>query len=179
MRRTYTLNREQKTELIQRLSTSLGEAPSIVVASFSGLTVEATDELRSRMRAADVSYEVVKNTLIKRAVAGTSKETIAPLLKGTTAIAYHSEDPGAPAKILRDFIKDHKKGLTIKGGWVDGTLLDESGVEMLSKLPGRDELRGSLLRVLNGAATQFVRVLNAAPGDFVQVLRARKESLEG
>jgi large subunit ribosomal protein L10 len=178
MRRKYTLNREQKTELISRLSGALDSAPSVVIAGFSGLTVEATDDLRSRMRAAEVSYEVVKNTLIKRAIAGTDKETIAPLLKGTTAIAYHAEDPGAPAKILRDFIKDNK-GLTIKGGWVDGTVLDESGVEMLSKLPGRDELRSSLLRVLNGAATKFVRVLNAAPTDMVQVLRARKESLEG
>lgn len=172
------MNREQKTELISRLSEALSEAPSVVVAGFSGLTVEATDDLRSRMRTADISYEVVKNTLIRRAVAGTDKENIAPLLKGTTAIAYHQEDPGAPAKILRDFIKDNK-GLSIKGGWVDGTILDESGVEMLSKLPGRDELRGSLLRVFSGAATQFVRVLNAAPSDLVQVMRARKESLEG
>ncbi len=67
--------------------------------------------------------------------------------------------------------------MNIKGGWVDGTLLDEAGVETLSKLPGRDELRSSLLRVFSGAATQFVRVLNAAPTDFVQVLRARGESL--
>ena len=172
------MNREQKTELISRLSDSLAEAPSVVVAGFSGLTVEATDELRSLMRKSEVSYEVVKNTLVKRAVAGTSKENLGPLFKGTTAIAYHQDDPALPAKILRDFIKGNK-GLSIKGGWVDGTLLDEAGVETLSKLPGCDELCSSLLRVFNGAATKFVCVLNAAPTDFVQVLRARGDSLEG
>ena len=172
------MNREQKSELISRLSESLETAPSVVVAGFSGLTVEATDELRSIMRKSDVSYEVVKNTLVKRAVSGTDKENLSPLFKGTTAIAYHQDDPALPAKLLRDFVKGNK-GLTIKGGWVDGTLLDEAGVETLSRLPGREELRSSLLRVFNGAATKFVRVLNAAPTDLVQVLRARGESLEG
>jgi large subunit ribosomal protein L10 len=172
------LNREEKSELISRLSASLETAPSVVVAGFSGLTVEATDALRSEMREAEVSYEVVKNTLVKRAVAGTTKENLAPLFKGTTAIAFHQDDPALPAKILKEFVKKNK-GLSIKGGWVDGTLLDENGVETLSKLPGRDELCSSLLRVFNGAATKFVRVLNAAPTDFVQVLRARGDSLGG
>lgn len=170
------MNREEKSELISRLSASLENAPSVVVAGFSGLTVEATDSLRSQMRQAEVSYEVVKNTLVKRAVMGTTKENLGPLFKGTTAIAFHQDDPALPAKILKDFLKGNK-GLTIKGGWVDGTLLDEAGVEILSKLPGRDELRSSLLSVFNGAATKFVRVLNAAPTDFVQVLRARGESI--
>lgn len=170
------MNREEKSALISRLSDALSTAPSVVVTSFSGLTVEATDELRSQLRKAEVSYEVVKNTLVKRALMGTDKENLAPLFKGNTAIAYHQEDPALPAKLLREFAKANK-ALTIKGGWVDGALLDEAGVETLSKLPGRDELRSSLLRVFNGAATKFVRVLNAAPRDFVQVLRARGDSL--
>jgi len=170
------LNREEKTELISRLSASLETAPSVVVAGFSGLTVEATDSLRSKMRDAEVSYEVVKNTLVKRAVMGTDKESLSPLFKGTTAIAFHQDDPALPAKLLKDFVKNNN-ALTIKGGWVDGILLDEAGVETLSKLPGRDELRSSLLRVLNGNATKFVRVLNAASTDFVQVLRARGDSM--
>ncbi len=172
------MNREEKSELISRLSASLETAPSVVVAGFSGLTVEATDSLRSKMRDAEVSYEVVKNTLVKRAVMGTDKESLAPLFKGTTAIAFHQDDPALPAKILKDFVKDNK-ALSIKGGWVDGTLLDEAGVDTLSRLPGRDELRSSLLRVFSGAATKFVRVLNAAPTDFVQVLRARGENIGG
>ena len=172
------MNREQKSEVIQRLSGALSGAPSVVVASFSGLTVEATDELRSQMRQAEVSYEVVKNTLVKRAIAGSPKEDMKDLFKGNTAIAYHHEDPALPAKILKKFAETNN-ALTIRGGWVDGVVLDEAGVETLSKLPGKDELRAQLLRVFNGAATKFVRVLAAAPTDFVQVLRARGESLEG
>ena len=177
-RRKYILNREQKSEVIQRLSGALNEAPSVVVASFSGLTVEATDQLRAQMRQAEVSYEVVKNTLVKRAIAGSTKEDMKDLFKGNTAIAYHHEDPALPAKILNKFAETNK-AITIKGGWVDGVVLDAAGVEILSKLPGKDELRAQLLRVFNGAATKFVRVLAAAPTDFVQVLRARSESLEG
>ena len=173
------MNREQKSEVIDRLRDMLSSTPSVVVTNFSGLSVETSDALRSRMRAAEVRYEVVKNTLAKRAVAGTDKENMGSLFKGNSAIAYHAEDPSAPAKILKEFFAKNKDtGLTIKGGWVDGSVLDEAGVEMLSKLPGRDELRSQLLRVLNGASTQFVRVLAAAPTDFVQVLRARSESLE-
>ena len=171
------MNREQKSEVINRLSTSLADAPSVVVASFSGLTVEAADTIRSEMRKAECHYEVVKNTLVKRAIAGTSKEEMAPLFKGNTAIAFHQDDPAAPAKLLKKFAKDYE-ALTIKGGWVDGTVLNEKGVETLSSLPGRDELRSMLLRVFNGSATQLVRVLAAAPTDFAQVLRARGDSLE-
>ena len=170
------MNREQKSEVIERLSGSLADAPSVVVTSFNGLTVEATDALRSQMRSAEVNYEVVKNTLVKLAIAGTDKENMGPLFSGNTAIAYHAEDPALPAKLLKAFSKDHN-ALTIKGGWVDGSLLDEAGVETLSKLPGRDELRAQLLRVFNGASTQFVRVLAAGPTNFVQLLRARSDSI--
>lgn len=172
------MNREQKSEVIQRLSSSLEFAPSVVVASFKGLTVEATDTLRAEMRKAEVSYEVVKNTLVKRAIADSPKEGMKNLFKGNTAIAYHHEDPALPAKILTKFAESNN-ALTIKGGWVDGSVLDAAGVNTLSKLPGKDELRASLLRVFNGASTKFVRVLAAAPTDFVHVLRARSESLEG
>jgi large subunit ribosomal protein L10 len=172
------LNREQKSEVIQRLSSSLEFAPSVVVASFKGLTVEVTDILRVEMCKVEVSYEVVKNILVKRAIADSPKEGMKDLFKGNTAIAYHHEDPALPAKILTKFAEDNN-ALTIKGGWVDGSVLDAAGVNTLSKLPGKDELRASLLRVFNGASTKFVRVLAAAPTDFVHVLRARSESLEG
>lgn len=172
------MNREQKSEIIDRLTGDLANAASVVIANFSGLTVEATDDLRSQMRKAEVQYEVVKNTLAKRAITGTDKECLASLFKGNSAIAFHAEDPAIPAKLLREFSKSNK-ALEIKGGWVGGSLLDELGVETLSKLPGKDELRAKLLSVFNAAPSSFVRVLAAGPTSFVQVMRARSESLEG
>ncbi len=173
------VNKDEKSAVIDRLKTSLAGVPAVVVADFKGLTVQQTDELRSRFRKAEVSYEVVKNTLMRRAVAGTSQEAIEPLLKGNTAIAYHAEDPSAPAKVLRDFKKDFADAkLTVKGAYLDGKVLDEEGVKALASLPGKDELRSKLLSVFQGAPTQFVRTLIAGPQTFVQLLSARATQLE-
>ena len=154
------MNREQKTQAIERLQGALASAPSVVIAGFSGLTVEATDKLRSELRKSGVSYEVVKNTLVKRAIAGTDKEGMSPLLKGNTAIAFHGEDPALPAKLLKGFAKTNP-ALTLRGGWVAGDVLDEAGVETLSKLPGKDELRAQLLSLFSAPASSFARLLQA------------------
>jgi large subunit ribosomal protein L10 len=171
------VNRNDKAAVIERLREALADVPAVIVTDFVGLTVEETDTLRSKFREAGVKYEVVKNTLVKRAIADTPMTEIAPLFKGNSAIAYHAEDPVAPAKIIRDFAKDNEK-LRIKGGWLDGKALDAAGVEQLAALPGKDELRAKLLSVLNGVPTKFVRTLIAAPQSFIGVLNARKQQLE-
>lgn len=170
------MNRAQKSEMVDRLREALDGVPSLILADFQGLDVEKVTELRRQFRKAEVRYEVVKNTLVKRAVAGTSMSVIEPLLHGNTAIAYHGEDPTAPARIIAEFVKTNEK-LVIKGGWLSGELLDENGVKALAALPGKDELRARLLSVFNGVPTQFVRVLCAAQSGFVRVLQARAESL--
>jgi len=171
------LNRNEKSAVIERLRGALADVPAVVLADFQGLTVEEVDQLRSEMRKAEVTYEVVKNTLARQAIMGTSKDVLSTLLKGNTSLAYHAEDPTAPAKVLREFAKDHDK-LQIKGGWLDGSLLDLAGVEQLAKLPGKDELRSKLLNLFMGVPTQFVRTLIAGPQTFLQVLEARRQSLE-
>ena len=171
------MNRNDKSAVIERLRDALAEVPAVIVADFQGLTVEQTDVLRSNFRKAGVSYEVVKNTLVRRATSGTRMETLHPLFKGNTAIAYHEEDATAPAKVIRDFVKENKE-FSVKGGWLDGRLLDVDGVSALADLPGKDELRAKLLSVLNGVPTKFVRTLIAGPQQFVQVLQARRQQLE-
>ncbi len=171
------MNRNEKSAVIERLRGALADVPAVVLADFQGLTVEEVDQLRSEMRKAEVTYEVVKNTLARQAIMGTSKDVLSTLLKGNTSLAYHAEDPTAPAKVLREFAKDHDK-LQIKGGWLDGSLLDLAGVEQLAKLPGKDELRSKLLNLFMGVPTQFVRTLIAGPQTFLQVLEARRQSLE-
>ncbi len=170
------MDRAGKSAVIDRLREALTDVPSIVVADFQGLTVEKTEELRSTMRKAGVTYEVVKNTLAKKAIAGTTMESLGPLFKGNSAIAFHDEEPALAAKILLEFSKKNE-ALGIKGGWVDGNFLDETGVEALSKLPGKDELRGTLLNVMQGAPRTFVQTIIAAPQQFVYLLKAREDDL--
>ncbi len=154
------MNREQKTQVIAKLSESLNVVPSVVVANFAGLTVEDTEKLRSQLRKAGVHYEVVKNKLAVKAVADTNKAGISAYLKGNTAIAFHSDDPVAPAKIIREFAEKNKN-IKLIGGWMDGNVLDAKGVDQLATLPGKNELRGQLLSVFNGASSAFVRLLQA------------------
>lgn len=170
------LDRAGKSAVIDRLREALTDVPSIVIADFQGLTVEKTEELRSQMRKSGITYEVVKNTLLKKAIAETSMECLGPLLKGNSAIAYHDEEPALAAKLLLEFAKTNE-ALSIKGGWVDGNFLDEAGVAALSKLPGKDELRGTLLNVMQGTPRTFVQTIIAAPQQFVYLLKAREDDL--
>ena len=171
------MKRDEKTLLVERLRGALADAPAVVVTDFKGLTVEQTDELRSHFRKAGVHYEVVKNTLARRAVVDTDKESLGILFKGNTALAFHPEDPTISAKIIRDFSKDNDE-LSIKGGWLAGELLDVAGVKKLATMLGKDELRGKLLSVMAGAPTKLVRTIIAAPQTFVLLLTARKQQLE-
>jgi len=171
------LNRTDKSAVIERLRDALMDVPSVVVVDFQGLTVSEVDVLRGEMRKAGVVYEVVKNTLIRQALADTPKSNMGSLFKGNTAVAYHAEEPGTPAKVVREFAKDHEK-MTIKGGWLDGAVLNQAGVMTLADLPSKDELRAQLLSVLKGVPTKFVQTLAAAPTQFVQLLKAYQDKLE-
>jgi large subunit ribosomal protein L10 len=131
---------------------------------------------RRALRAENVQYEVVKNTLVRKAVVGTRLEGLAPHFKGNTAIAFHPEDPVAPARVITKFMKENPK-LVLKAGWLDGRVLDASGVQALATLPGKQELRSRLLSVVIGVPTAFVRVLTAGPSAFVRVLEARRQQL--
>ena len=170
------MNREQKAEVIERLRANLDGVPAVVLTDFQGMTVEQTNDLRNRFREAGVHYEVVKNTLVRQAVAGTDKGDLCDHFRGNTAIAYLPDDPVAPARIVAEYGKTNDK-LSIKAGWLDGKVLDVGGVKSLATLPGKDELRAQLLSVLVGAPTAFVRVLTAGPTSFARVLQARAEAL--
>lgn len=172
------MNRTDKTAEIDRLKAALQGVPAVVLADFRGMTVEQTNSLRRVFRAEGVHYEVVKNTLVRQAIAGTRMEPLGPQFKGNTAIAFHREDPVAPARVLTKFLKDTgDQKASIKAGWLDGKVLDVAGVGALAKLPGKQELRGKMLSVFVGVPTAFVRVLSAGPAAFVRVLAARQAQL--
>lgn len=172
------MDRAQKTQEIGELRDRFDRMASAVVTDFRGLDVESINILRGKFRQAEVEYKVVKNTLVKKALADKDFiESLSGYLRGPSAVAWSYEDPSAPAKVAIDFAKDHKK-LQVKCAIVDGKVLDEKGVEGLSKLPSKDELRGKLLATFMAPATEFVRLVAAAPTNFLYVMQARKRSLE-
>jgi len=172
------MERVQKEEAIGALKADLAKAASLVLADFRGLTVNVDTGLRREFRAAGCRYQVVKNTLLGLAVKGTPMEGIESLLAGPTAIAYSFEDPAVPAKVATKIAKAEEK-FVIKGGFVDGKTLDLKGVQALSTLPGRDELRATFLATLQAVPQNFLRLLNAAPQNFVYLLSAREQELGG
>jgi large subunit ribosomal protein L10 len=171
------VNATEKNANIDALRTRLANAQSLVLADFRGLTVESDNKLRREFRAVGCEYQVVKNTLLGKAVKGTAMEVLQPLLAGPTAIAFSSEDPAAPAKVATKVARSESK-FVIKGGFLDGRLLDGKGVEALSALPGKDEARATLLATLLAVPQNFLRLLAAAPQNFVHLLAAREDALK-
>jgi large subunit ribosomal protein L10 len=170
------VNRTEKAENIDTLKDKLAKAQSLVITDFRGLTVEADTKLRNEFRASGCEYRVVKNKLLTKAIAGTKMEAIGKLLVGPTAIAYSFEDPAAPAKIASKIAKAEEK-FVIKGGYVDGNALDKKGVEALSTLPGKDELRATFLATLLAVPQNFLRLTTAAQQNFLFLVGARERAL--
>jgi large subunit ribosomal protein L10 len=167
------VNRTEKETQISTLKERLVNAQSVIVADFRGLTVEADTKLRNEFRAGGCEYRVVKNTLLVKAVEGTPMSVLESILVGPTAIAYSYEDPAAPAKVATKVAKDQTK-FVIKGGYVDGRQLDKKGVEALSTLPGKDEMRATFLATLLAVPQNFLRLTTAAQTNFVYLLAAKE-----
>ena len=170
------MNRDEKAEVVASLRTSLDGVSAVILASSVGMSVNAINELRTALRQIGAKYIVVKNTLARLAIEGTDLETLQGALVGQTALIFHPEDGALAAKTVVAFKKTND-GFQLRGVWLNGTIMPESGVEVLSKMPGKDELRAQLLSVFQAPATQMVRVLAASPTSFLNVLNARKDSL--
>jgi large subunit ribosomal protein L10 len=170
------VNRNEKAELIETLQSTLSEATAVVVTHQTGLTVAESSDLRGRMREAGAGFKVTKNRLTKIALQGTKYEDITDLFTGPTAMGT-SADPVSAAKTLVAFAKENDK-LTIVGGALDGKVLDKAGVEALAKLPSLDELRASLVGLLNAPATKVARVAQAPAAKLARVIQARADQLQ-
>src|ERR1041385_5850149 len=168
------MERAVKEENIAALKLDLAKATSLVLADFRGINVKNDTALRREFRLNGCKYQVVKNTLLGRAVEGTAMAGLEKLFVGPTAIAYSFEDPAAPAKIAAKVAKGEEK-FVIKGGYVDGKALDVQGVQALSQLPGKDELRATFLATLLAVPQNFVRLTIAAQQNFAFLLAAREE----
>jgi large subunit ribosomal protein L10 len=139
--------REEKEQLVQEIADRLTRSKGTVVTDYRGLNVAEVTELRKQLREAGVEYRVLKNTLTRRAAASVELQGLEQFLAGPTAIAFSFEDPIRPAKILNDFARAHK-ALELKGGVVEGRVVDGEEVTALASLPSREGLLSMLLSVL-------------------------------
>lgn len=150
---------ELKQPIVQEISDTIKDAQSVVVVDYRGLTVAEDTQLRRQLREAGVSYKVYKNTLVSRAVEGTSFESLKDVLEGPNAFAVSTEDATAPARVLAEFAKKAPV-LEIKAGIVEGTFYDADGMKEIATIPGREVLLSRLLGSLQSPVANLARVLN-------------------
>lgn len=148
-----------KKPVLEEISAQVEGAQCVLLVNYSGLTVAQDTQLRKELREAGVHYKVYKNTMMKRAFAGTALESLTKDLDGTNAIAISKDDATAPARIICNFAKD-AKALELKAGVVEGTLYDVNALNELAKIPSRDVLISKLLGSLQSPITNLARVLN-------------------
>ena len=168
---------DKKKEIVKDLHEKFARSKVVIITDYKGLDVSTINDLRRRLRAHEIEYKVVKNSLLVRAAEETDVALIKDRFKGPSAVALSYDDPIAPAKVLTKFLDEYSQ-LEIKSGVMDGKVLDLDAIKKMSTLPSREELLGQFLSAANGVATGFVRVLNAIPVQVLNVLQAIKEQKE-
>ncbi|MQY52527.1 50S ribosomal protein L10 [Rhodocyclus tenuis] len=153
------LNLDEKKAVVAEVSVKVASAQTIVLAVYSGLAVGDLTRLRAQARKSGVYLRVLKNTLVRRAVAETPFAVLAPEMSGALIYAI-SEDPVAAAKVLADFAKTNDK-LVLKAGSYGGKVLDKAGVQALASIPSREELLARLVGVMQAPVAGFARALGA------------------
>ena len=156
-------NLELKKVVVSEISEKLKNAQSMVIVSYKGITVEEVTELRNQFRAAGVDYCVLKNTLVRRALADLEIKGLDEHLEGPSAFAFGMTDPAAPAKIVYDFINKTKNDgrMTVKGGLMGTEVLDVNKVKALSELPSKEVLLSRLVGSIQAPVAKLVYFLEA------------------
>ncbi len=155
------MKRSEKKDFVSNLKDEFSKSSSIIVAEYSGLTVEESESLRKEMRENGAKFKVTKNRLTKLAIADTQFNEISDLFKGPTAVAY-SADPVAPAKVAVSFEKKFDNFKIIGGGY-NGEKIDKERINFLAQLPSLDELRGKLIGLISAPA-QKIATIAIEPG---------------
>lgn len=170
--------RSEKEATVSEVQQKFAKSRTVVFADYRGLNVQEVTELRKKLREAGVEYRVIKNTLTSRAAKEANVEGLDPLLSGPTAIAFGYNDVVTPAKILYNFAKDHKQ-LTLKGGILEGQVIDFEAVKSLASLPSREALLTQLAGLMQAPMRGLVTVLSGPLRNVTYALEAvRKQKAE-
>jgi len=154
------VSRAKKNEQVEKLSADLKDVSSLIVSTYSKMTVAQDYELRKTLRSTGAKYQVVKNTLAQRAAKGTKVEGVLKGLAGVTSIAYTQGDPIALAKALSKYAKDNPE-FTFKAGVVEGRVISIKEIETLATMPSKEEIMAKLLFLINAPAQRLVTAMNA------------------
>ncbi len=169
------LKLEDKKVIVAEVNEAAGNALSAVVADYRGMEVGALTEMREKARNGKIYLRVVRNTLAKRAVAGTEFECLTDALVGPSLIGFSLEEPAAAAKLFKDIAKENDQ-LEIRALAIGGQLLDASQVDAVAKLPTKDEAIAMLMSVMTAPVAKFVRTMNEVPGKLVRTVAAVGEA---
>ncbi len=165
------LGLEDKKAIVAEVSEAAQSALSAVIADYRGLTVGQMTALRKQAREGGVYLRVVRNTLARRAVEGTDFECLQDSLVGPTVLAFSQEDPGAAARIIKDFAKENKE-LEVKALSISGQVLGAEQIDVLAELPTLDQARAMLMSVMIAPVTKLARTLNEIPASVTRVVAA-------
>jgi len=168
------LNLEDKKALVAEVAAVAQKAQSVVAAEYRGLTVSQMTELRAKARKQGVYMRVVKNTLARKALAGTSFETMGPKLKGPLVLAFSKDDPGAAARVVKDFAKAHEK-LVATLVSLGGQVLPGGDLDKVASLPTREQALSILLGVLKAPVQKLVGTLAAPASKLARTVAAVRE----
>jgi large subunit ribosomal protein L10 len=172
---SVALKLEDKKVIVAEVNEAAGNALSAVVADYRGMEVGALTEMREKARNGKIYLRVVRNTLAKRAVAGTEFECLTDALVGPSLIGFSLEEPSAAAKLFKDIAKENDQ-LEIRALAIGGQLLDASQVDAVAKLPTKDEAIAMLMSVMTAPVAKFVRTMNEVPGKLVRTVAAVGEA---
>ena len=161
----------QKQKDLEALTEHFKNAKAAMVVGFQGMTVAKDQDLRNQLREAGVSYEVVKNTLARKAAEGTALEAATDQFKGVTAVALSNEDPVSLSKAIAKFSKANPDIFKFKVGIVEGKVVALADVEAIASLPSKEELISKVLFLINCQAQRLVTVLSAVPRNLAIVIK--------
>lgn len=168
------LGLEGKKQIVAEVNETASDALSLVVADARGVDVTDMTELRAKAREANIDLRVVRNTLAKRAFEGTEYECVNDSLTGPSLFGFSMEDPGACARLFKDFAKENDN-FDIKALAVGGEVLDADKIDVLAKLPTRDQALASLAAVMIAPVTKLARTFNEVPSQVTRVVAAVKD----
>ena len=167
------MNRDQKAAVIDEVAAQISESDAVFAVDYRGISVPQAAELRTRLRDADASFRIVKNTLTLRAADKAGADALKELLEGPTAMTFVRGDAAAAAKALSDFRRASGGTLLeFKGGWMNGAPLDAPEIEAIARLPSRDVLYGRLVGMVASPLTGLVTSLNGLIGGLARQLQA-------